>query len=89
MHHLYVQAKRDYVWHWFPTSYRLTIEDVKLIINEWEEEWKIPTDKTWPSEEDEDREKSEEEQDQTNDAGNIPDHSTIPEVGLKRKDKGP
>jgi hypothetical protein len=89
MHHLYVQAKKDPAWQWFPTSYRLTTEDVNLIITDWEEEWKSPAEKTGPSEEEEDQDKSEEEQDQTNGAGNLPGQSTVPEAGLKRKDKGP
>jgi hypothetical protein len=89
MHHLYVQAKKDPARQWFPTSYQLTLEDVHLIINDWEDDWKNPTDKPGPSEEDEDQDKSEEEQDQTNGTGNLPGQSTVPEAGLKRKYKGP
>jgi hypothetical protein len=45
MHHMYVQAKKDPTRQWFPTSYRLTIEDVCLIVNDWEDGWKIPAEK--------------------------------------------
>jgi hypothetical protein len=31
----------------------LTIEDVNLIVNEWEEDWKILVEKRGPSEEEE------------------------------------
>jgi hypothetical protein len=40
------RPRRIQVHQWFPTSYRLTTEDVCLIVNDWEEGWKIPTEKT-------------------------------------------
>jgi len=41
MYHMYIQAKRDHACHWLPTSYKLTSDDVFLIANDWEEEWKV------------------------------------------------
>jgi hypothetical protein len=61
MHHMYVQDKKDPTQQWLPTTYRLTIEDVNLIINDWEEEWKSPPEKTELSEEEDDQDKSDEE----------------------------
>jgi hypothetical protein len=90
MHHLYVQAKKDLVHQELPTNYRLTVEEVHAIINDWEDDWKNPTDKPGSSQEDEDQGKSEEEEgDQTNGAEKHPGQSKFPEVGLKRKDQEP
>jgi hypothetical protein len=61
MHHMYVQAKKDPTCQWFPTSYRLTTEDMSLIVNDWEEDWKSPAEKTGKSEEEEEQDKSDEE----------------------------
>jgi len=44
MHHMYIQAKRDPAHQWLPTSYRLTTDDVFLINDDWEDEWKIPSE---------------------------------------------
>jgi hypothetical protein len=38
-----------------PTNYRLTVEEVHAIINDWEDDWKNPTDKPGSSQEDEDQ----------------------------------
>jgi hypothetical protein len=46
MHHMYVKAKKDPAHQWFPTNYRLTTEDVCLIVNDWEYGWKTP-EKKW------------------------------------------
>jgi hypothetical protein len=73
----------------FPTRYRFKIEDVNLIITNWEEEWKKPRENKGPSEEDEDQEKIEEENDQMDGTSNIPSQSTVLEEGIKKKDKGP
>jgi hypothetical protein len=88
---MYVQAKKDPMRQWFPTSYRLTTEDVNLIVNDWEEDWKIPTEKTGQSEEEEEQDKSDEEQgdeqgkDQTNGAGDMPGPSTTTEQTNPRR----
>jgi hypothetical protein len=41
-HHMYIQAKRDPDQQWLLTSYRLTKQDVSLIVNDWEAEWRKP-----------------------------------------------
>jgi hypothetical protein len=87
MHHLYVQAKNDLARQEFPTSYRLPLEDVNLLISDWEDDWKNPTDKLGSSQEDGDQEKSEEEEDHTNGAKEHLVQSKVPKVGLKRKDQ--
>jgi len=89
MQHLYVKSKRDIAWQEFSTSYRLIVEDVHSIITDWEDDWKNPTDKLGPLEEDEDPDKSEEELEQMNGACNHHGQSTFPNEALKRKDKGP
>jgi hypothetical protein len=43
MHHMYVQAKKDPARQWLPTHYRLTTDDLCLIANNWEVEWKLPS----------------------------------------------
>jgi hypothetical protein len=44
-----VQAKKDPMRQKFSASYRLTTEDMNLIITDWKEDWKIPIEKTGPS----------------------------------------
>ena len=39
---MYIQAKRDRARQWIPTNYKLKIDYVFLISNDWEAEWKIP-----------------------------------------------
>jgi hypothetical protein len=93
---MYVQAKKDPTCQWFPTSYRLTTEDVSLIVNDWEEDWKIPVEKIGHSDEGEEKEKSDEDPDDEKNNGtrDHPGPSTtveqqpVPEVGTKRKDMG-
>jgi hypothetical protein len=41
---MYIQDKRDLMRQWLPTRYKLTEEDVCLISNDWDKEWKIPTE---------------------------------------------
>jgi hypothetical protein len=89
-----VQAKKDPVWKWFPTSYRLAIEYMNLIFNDWEEDLKIPAEKTRKSKEGEEQYKSDEEQGeeqgkyQTNGTGEMHGPLTGPKIGIKRKDVG-
>jgi hypothetical protein len=67
-----------------------------LIVNDWEEEWKIPVEKIGQSEEEEEKEKSDEDPDdeKNNGTGDHPRPSTteeqqpVPTVGTKRKDTG-
>jgi hypothetical protein len=63
MHHMYVQGKKDPTCQWFPTSYRLKTKDICLIVNDWEEEWKTPAEKTGNPDEDAEKYKSDEEPD--------------------------
>jgi hypothetical protein len=44
-HHMYVQA-RDSNQEWLPTLYRLTEEDMGHIMEDWVDDWKIPTSYT-------------------------------------------
>jgi hypothetical protein len=54
MHHIYIQDKRDPTCQWLPTSYKVTEEDVSLISNDWDENWKVPAEETeHPDEEEE------------------------------------
>jgi hypothetical protein len=54
MHHMYIQAKRDSSYQSLPTRYTLIKEDVCLISNDWDEEWKLPPEETkHPDEEEE------------------------------------
>jgi hypothetical protein len=93
---MYVHTKKDTTFQWFPTSYRLTTEDVCLIVNDWEEEWKIPTQKIGKSEEEEEKDKSDEDpnDEKKNGAGDIFGPSTteeqqpVPTTGTKRKEMG-
>jgi hypothetical protein len=57
-HHTYVQDKKDPMRQWLPMNYILKMEDVNLIINDWEEEWKSPLEKTGLSKEEDDQDKS-------------------------------
>ena len=45
MNHLYVEANNDPVQQELPTDYRLTVDEVHAIINDWEDDWKNPNDK--------------------------------------------
>jgi hypothetical protein len=89
MHHLYVQGKKDPVRQELSTSYRLTLEDVHLLISDWEDEWKNLADKPGSSQEYKDQEKRDEEEDRKNGVDKHPSQSKIPEAEHKRKDKDP
>jgi hypothetical protein len=67
------------------------VEEVHAIINDWEDDWKNPTDKPGSSQEDEDQGQSEEEEAQgrTNGTDKHQGKMKVPEVGLKRKDQEP
>jgi hypothetical protein len=45
MHHLNVQSKKDIAGPKLPTNYRLTVEEVHSITNDWEDDWKNLTEK--------------------------------------------
>jgi hypothetical protein len=42
---MYMQVKKDPACQLMPTNYRLTIEDVSLIYDDWEDGWKTPAEK--------------------------------------------
>jgi len=42
MHYIYIQPKRDPANQWLTITLKLTEEDVKKIIDDWEEGWKVP-----------------------------------------------
>jgi hypothetical protein len=39
-------GQKDLVCQWFPTDFKLIADDVCLIDNYWEDEWKNPTEQT-------------------------------------------
>jgi hypothetical protein len=43
---MYVQAKKDPNQEWFPTWYRLTEEEMGHIMEDWDDDWKIPSTET-------------------------------------------
>jgi hypothetical protein len=61
---MYIQAKRDPACQWLPTSYKLTMDDVCLIANDWEDDWKVPGEQTKHPDEEEEQDKEEEELDE-------------------------
>jgi hypothetical protein len=46
---MYVQVKKDPDQQWLPTQYRLTEEEMGNIMDDWDDEWKIPPTETEPS----------------------------------------
>jgi hypothetical protein len=84
---MYIQAKRDPDQQWFSTNYRLTEQDVSLIINDREEEWKTPVLETMQKEtqqQEKDQEEYREHEEQGNGAGDT--QETTPPTGEKRKE---
>jgi len=61
MHHMCIQDRKDPTWQWVPMSYRLTKKDMNLIVNDREEDWKIPTERIGHSNEGEEHDKSDED----------------------------
>jgi hypothetical protein len=61
MHHMYIQDKMNPTSQWLPTSYKLTTNDVCLITNDLEEEWKVPREQTEHLDEEEEKDNEEEE----------------------------
>jgi hypothetical protein len=43
-HHIYIQAKKDLREEWVQTKYKITKEDIHLIMQDWDPEWNIPAD---------------------------------------------
>lgn len=39
---MYVQERRDPNQEWLPTTYKLTEENVSMIVAYWDKEWKVP-----------------------------------------------
>ena len=60
MHHMYIQEKRDHACQFLSTNYKLTIDDVFLIFNDWEYEWKVPAEQMDHSKEEEEQDRDEE-----------------------------
>ena len=48
---------------WFPTKYKLTIEDVCLIVNDWEYGWETLVEKMGHLKEEEEQDKSDDDHD--------------------------
>jgi hypothetical protein len=75
---MYIQEKRDPVHLWVATSYKLTSDNVCLIANDWDEEWKLPTEEMGNPDEEEEQDNENEELDEgqgnrkCNDAWNTP-----------------
>jgi hypothetical protein len=42
-HHLYIQEKKDPREEWLAMKYRITEEDMGLIMEDWDVDWKIPS----------------------------------------------
>jgi hypothetical protein len=61
MHHMYVQVKKDPTHQWLPTKYRLITKDVCLIVNDWEDGWKILVEKMVHPKDEQEHDKSDEE----------------------------
>jgi len=58
---MYIQEKRSPARQWLPTSYKLTMSDVCLIANDWEEYWKVLGGKTGQTNKEEEKYNEEEE----------------------------
>ena len=39
---MYIHARRDPDKQWIPVAYKLSEEDVSMIVNDWEDNWKKP-----------------------------------------------
>jgi hypothetical protein len=41
-HHIYIQAKKDPREEWVQKKYKITKEDIHLIMQDWDPYWKVP-----------------------------------------------
>jgi ubiquinone biosynthesis protein Coq4 len=55
--YVYSRKKGPCMHQWLPTNYKLTSEDVCLIANDWEDEWKTPIEQMGHPKEEEEQEK--------------------------------
>jgi hypothetical protein len=42
-HHMYIQAKKYLREEWVKKKYRITEEDIELIMQDWDTDWKVPS----------------------------------------------
>jgi hypothetical protein len=95
-HHIYVQEKKDPREEWVQMKYKITKEDIQLIMQDWDLDWKVPgIEQRWRTLK---NKKKNRVNDQGNGQGNDTDdaQNTVPKVGNalqtigrgKRKDKG-
>jgi hypothetical protein len=61
-HHIYVQEKKDPREEWVQTKYKIMEEDIHLIMQDWDPEWKIPANGTEAEHPDNDTEEQGDEQ---------------------------
>jgi NACalpha-BTF3-like transcription factor len=43
MNHMYIKAKKDPREEWVQTKYKIMEEDIQLVMQDWEPDWKVPT----------------------------------------------
>jgi hypothetical protein len=43
IHHMYIKAKKDPREEWVQMKYKIAEEDIQLIMQDWEPDWKVPT----------------------------------------------
>jgi hypothetical protein len=87
-HHIYIQAHKDPREEWVQSKYKITEEDIQLIMQDWEPDWKVPANETkteHPDNEEEDQDNGQGNE-QGNGAGDA--QETVLEVGEKMNDKG-
>jgi hypothetical protein len=43
---MYIQEKKDLDQQWLSTHYRVIEKEINQIVNDWDEEWRIPVTET-------------------------------------------
>jgi hypothetical protein len=43
-HHMYIKSKKDPWEEWVQTKYKITEEDIQMVMQDWEPDWKIPAE---------------------------------------------
>jgi NACalpha-BTF3-like transcription factor len=41
--HMYIKSKKDPREEWVQTKYNIMEEDIQLVMQDWEPDWKVPT----------------------------------------------
>jgi len=41
MHHMYIKSRKDPSEEWFQMKYKITEEDIQLVMLDWEPNWKL------------------------------------------------